>query len=737
MSLNSTVGTLENMSNPEQMTQYSEINIPTTAVLLQNSEGDGNSTSPTAIDVPTQIFDFTTKTDTVDDDGSQTDDENNRDTSISLIDHRKGADYSISPLAIEVPTQTFDFTKTDRVNDISSQFDDDNDQDSSISLTDNTQFSTLVQSVFNAADNLAAAVRENVGDGTPSPIRKDLESQDLTIELPTMLTVNTPLPENYHGRPEKQISVCESSTNTSYIQSPTSADEIDSSTSSNSSFAINGKHLSSFNITTDESREAVDYYDLLRTFNIIFEKYRSSERERKRLLEELEKEKKKNLQEVEVLACLYHQNVSQTNNELLQTRAKNDSLLIQMKVQEETCGQLKEHKIELLQRLKEEENNSSALKEHLISEKDHVKELEEIIASNGEATNLLEDNITQLRDENTKLRNNLKLMKQNEVESASSDGIKLRADLKNFKKEIMAEISSLKKNITPVVVPQATQGINNSSSDVVICSEDEELSTGRIPIVPGLHSYSEALTTATTSTTTNTLSTAHTTPTSLLQHEPPQNAAQHITDNAPMSPGERDSTARTPRNSMQNNVEHMRERRNQRERKTVIFASSMTRGINKANINEECTKGKIIFHEFKAKKARDIVRYIDTHLLDDQPHSVMFICGGNDLPNDAEATTATIEAVANKLIDAGLRCKNEFGVSEVFISSILPRNHSCFQINRYRLNNLLRSMCYRHKFNFIENKGINLSHIISDGTHLNKRGSDVLSLNIIDNISDK
>ena len=39
---------------------------------------------------------------------------------------------------------------------------------------------------------------------------------------------------------------------------------------------------------------------------------------------------------------------------------------------------------------------------------------------------------------------------------------------------------------------------------------------------------------------------------------------------------------------------------------------------------------------------------------------------------------------------------------------------------------------------FIENKGISVkSHIIDDGTHLNKRGTDVLFMNILDNINDK
>jgi lysophospholipase L1-like esterase len=142
-----------------------------------------------------------------------------------------------------------------------------------------------------------------------------------------------------------------------------------------------------------------------------------------------------------------------------------------------------------------------------------------------------------------------------------------------------------------------------------------------------------------------------------------------------------------------------------------------------------------VFHEFKGKRAKDITRYIEPHLMDDQPHSVMFVAGGNDLPSQATSLNR-INEVAKCLIDAGVRCKSEFGVSEVFISSILPRDNRDFQINRQRLNDVLRGMCASNNFTFIENKGIVLdSHVAYDGVHLNKRGTDVLHTNIIDYIN--
>ena len=144
-----------------------------------------------------------------------------------------------------------------------------------------------------------------------------------------------------------------------------------------------------------------------------------------------------------------------------------------------------------------------------------------------------------------------------------------------------------------------------------------------------------------------------------------------------------------------------------------------------------------MFEEFKGKRASDIVHYMDHHLMAEQPHSVMFICGGNDIPY-SEVSPERIKSMANRLIDAGIRCKNNFGVTEVFISSILPRSNNEFQTNRFHLNNLLRELCLRNNFTFMENKGISVkSHLLPDGVHLNKRGTDVLCTNILDYINDK
>ena len=180
-------------------------------------------------------------------------------------------------------------------------------------------------------------------------------------------------------------------------------------------------------------------------------------------------------------------------------------------------------------------------------------------------------------------------------------------------------------------------------------------------------------------------------------------------------------------------IEAIRARRGLRERKTLIFSSSLTRDISRqqSSFNNMCKKSDVRFHEFKGKKACDIVKYMIPHLEEEQPSSVVFVAGGNDLATQ-DVPMAEIQKVADCLIEGGLACRGMYGVQDVYISSIMPRENSYFQGNRHRLNNILRSMCKQMDFIFIENSNIVLSsHGHHDGVHLNFEGSNVLRDNLL------
>ena len=180
-------------------------------------------------------------------------------------------------------------------------------------------------------------------------------------------------------------------------------------------------------------------------------------------------------------------------------------------------------------------------------------------------------------------------------------------------------------------------------------------------------------------------------------------------------------------------IKGIQARRKARESKTLIFSSSITRDITRQqrSFNDKCRNSDVRIHEFKGKKACDITKYMIPHLEEEQPTSVIFLAGGNDLPNE-DMSNDQIKKVADCLVQGGLKCRNDYGVRNVFISSIMPRENSTFQGNRHRLNKILRGMCVENSFNFIDNHNIVLStHGHHDGIHLNYEGSDLLRENLL------
>ena len=254
---------------------------------------------------------------------------------------------------------------------------------------------------------------------------------------------------------------------------------------------------------------------------------------------------------------------------------------------------------------------------------------------------------------------------------------------------------SIKKTTPPKHKQQKTpsvtlrfEGNNPPTAEV---SPDESGHT--VPVVPGLQSYSERVKGSTA------------------------------------SPETRDFDE----NEKARKIAGIKARRQARESKTLIFSSSITRDITRQrrSFNEMCSKSEVTFHEFKGKKACDIVKYMIPHLEEEQPSSVVFVAGGNDLPNK-EIPFDEIKKIANCLVEGGLLCRGEHGVQNVYISSIMPRSHSVFQGNRHSLNSMLREMCEEYNFTFIDNNNIVLStHGHYDGVHLNPEGSELLRSNLL------
>ena len=169
----------------------------------------------------------------------------------------------------------------------------------------------------------------------------------------------------------------------------------------------------------------------LRSHNNIFEQLKSSEKERKTLLnqlKELDSEKKIAQKKVEVVSCLFHKQVNEKKEELLIVKAKNDSLKIQLKSETEEVCQLKEqvnekdmHLNDIKSQLDQEKISVTDLKKYLVAGDEDLGELKNSLENEKAVTKRLNENVEQLRDENTKLRSNIRLHNQNETNNDSAN----------------------------------------------------------------------------------------------------------------------------------------------------------------------------------------------------------------------------------------------------------------------------------------------------------------------------
>ena len=178
--------------------------------------------------------------------------------------------------------------------------------------------------------------------------------------------------------------------------------------------------------------------------------------------------------------------------------------------------------------------------------------------------------------------------------------------------------------------------------------------------------------------------------------------------------------------------------RNETTPKTYIFSSSITRDIDQGSFNRGFTQGRAEFHMFRGKKGKHITQYMTTHLLEGEgdANTVVLIAGGNDIPNTRHLNNEELEEIADHLIRGGRNCKENYGVTNVVISNILPRSNSFFQCNRHLLNQILKRRCSEENFIFMENVNIILrNHVGFDGVHLNAEGSDLLKTNLLNVLS--
>ena len=166
---------------------------------------------------------------------------------------------------------------------------------------------------------------------------------------------------------------------------------------------------------------------------------------------------------------------------------------------------------------------------------------------------------------------------------------------------------------------------------------------------------------------------------------------------------------------------------------TMIITDSMCGKVNINNIKEniDSSKEAVIFKRFPGHTAEEMSFYAPKPLHDCQPDQVVIVAGTNDLSQAFYQNGAIDEyEVVDRILKIA-RAAREKGVKRIHISGVMVRKGNQYRDAIVKVNDLLYMACIAENFCFMDQKDISMSHISSDGLHLNAFGANVLKRNIL------
>ena len=331
-----------------------------------------------------------------------------------------------------------------------------------------------------------------------------------------------------------------------------------------------------------------------------------------------------------------------------------------------------------------------------------IKHLETRLENQISKTNLLEEELDKLKQENLSLKTELKLQLDNIKLTINNDN----NNNNNNKSDVLNSMSNSGSIKTPTTnnsnIPNSTiteteqsptQNISNVDFNVVrdITATDQSISqTG------GKKVFKNGC--------TNTM------------HTPKQsNYSNTVSGNA----------AYTSQPSVKHKTNH------QRKRNLFIIGDRHIKRIERDLIVHHLSDKNISLkcRNFDGADVRRIQHHLLPSLHEDQVDSIIIHGGTNDFSSNKLHITRPHD-LAKKLIDIGNVCKS-FGVKKIAVSSILPRKDQECQKRIDETHNYLKDICGFYGFSFIDNSSITENYLHHDEIHLNKVGSFLLGQNFV------
>ena len=116
------------------------------------------------------------------------------------------------------------------------------------------------------------------------------------------------------------------------------------------------------------------------------------------------------------------------------------------------------------------------------------------------------------------------------------------------------------------------------------------------------------------------------------------------------------------------------------------------------------------------------------------PDAVIIHIGSNDINLSNLSCDTAVDDIAKNIIKVAL-LRKEYGVNEIAVSSILPKDNIKLSKLIRQVNDRLYDLCSESNVYFLTNDNINRSFICDDGVHPNQKGIHILPSNFVDFIN--
>ena len=161
-------------------------------------------------------------------------------------------------------------------------------------------------------------------------------------------------------------------------------------------------------------------------------------------------------------------------------------------------------------------------------------------------------------------------------------------------------------------------------------------------------------------------------------------------------------------------------------RKISIFSDSILKGIRAQEFNDNIESGKASFKRFSGATSKQLNHYTLPTLIEESPNTVVIHVGTNDLKQKDK----TKENIAKEIMNIGITSRKH-GAKNIVISSIVTRRGVNLDRKRKEANMLLKDMCVKEGFYYLDNDNVTFDKLYKDGVHLVENGSIVLANNIL------